>query len=48
MLDSDSVATPIELDPRIADFAMGDFSASEYVARARALVPVLRERAQEQ
>ncbi len=48
MRDGDMNAGGIELDPRIADFAMGDFSASEYVARARALVPVLRERAQEQ
>jgi 3-hydroxy-9,10-secoandrosta-1,3,5(10)-triene-9,17-dione monooxygenase len=48
MLDADPISTPIELDPRIADFAMGDFTKSEYVARARALVPVLRERSQEQ
>jgi len=38
----------LELDPRIIDFALGDFSKSVYVARARELVPVLRERAQQQ
>lgn len=38
----------IELDSRIADFALGDFSKSFYVNRARELVPVLRERAAKQ
>ena len=40
--------SPLDLDPRITDFALGDFSGSHYVARARALVPVLRERSREQ
>lgn len=36
------------LDPKLGDFAMGDFSASEYVARARAIVPIIRSRSLEQ
>lgn len=38
----------LELDPRVFDFALGDFSSSKYVTRARELVPVLRERARKQ
>lgn len=33
------------LDPNVMDFAIGDFSNSEYVKRAKKLIPVLRERA---
>ena len=38
----------IQLDTRVMDFALGDFSKSLYVQRANELVPVLRQRARKQ
>lgn len=38
----------LPLDPHVMDFALGDFRESVYVQRARALVLILRERAEKQ
>ena len=46
--NSVSFDSPTMSIQQINDFLHGDFSSSEYVQKARALVPVLKQRAQQQ